>query len=162
MGGNDVVRGSTGGDHLKGGSGWDAIDGKAGDDVINGGLGSDKLWGASGHDTFVFDTALSSRGNAAWAPSSQQNVDWIVDFSTTDDKIALDNSVFTSLTKTGVLSDADFHIGSKAVTTDDHIIYNSKTGALLYDADGSGAGAAIQFAKLSAGLHLTHDDFHVV
>jgi len=152
MGGNDVVRGSTGGDYLKGGSGWDRVDGKAGNDVINGGLGNDKLWGASGHDTFVFNSALSSK----------LNVDWIVDFSTTDDKIALDNSVFKTFTKTGQLSAADFHVGTKAVSADDHIIYNSKTGALSYDADGNGHDAAVQFAKLSPGLHLTHDDFFIV
>jgi hypothetical protein len=41
------------------------------------------------------------------------------------------------------------------------IIYDSATGALSYDADGNGAGAAVQFASLSTGLSLTGSSFLV-
>jgi Ca2+-binding RTX toxin-like protein len=50
---------------------------------------------------------------------------------------------------------------STAADSNDHVIYNKTTGALYYDADGSGATPAVQFAKLSAGLALTHADFLV-
>ena len=41
-------------------------------------------------------------------------------------------------------------------------IYNNATGALLYDANGNGAGAAVQIATLSAGLAVTNADFVVI
>ena len=42
------------------------------------------------------------------------------------------------------------------------MIYNSKKGVLLYDADGSGAGAAVQVTTLSKNLKMTYADFFVV
>jgi serralysin len=53
-------------------------------------------------------------------------------------------------------------IGAAAQDAQDRIIYNSATGALLYDSDGVGGAAAVQFAELSAGLALTNLDFLVV
>jgi Ca2+-binding RTX toxin-like protein len=79
-----------------------------------------------------------------------------------EDTIHLENAVFKALTATGVLSAAAFHVGAAAHDASDHIIYNAKTGALLYDADGNKAGAAIQFAILGAHLQLTNADFVVV
>jgi Ca2+-binding RTX toxin-like protein len=49
-----------------------------------------------------------------------------------------------------------------AQDADDRIIYDTGTGKLFYDFDGSGAGAAVQFAQLAAGLALTNADFYVV
>ena len=40
-------------------------------------------------------------------------------------------------------------IGTKATTADHHIVYNSTSGALYYDADGVGGAAQIQIATLS-------------
>ena len=52
--------------------------------------------------------------------------------------------------------------GTAAVDADDWLIYNSSTGALAYDADGAGAGAAVQFAMLSGGLVLQDNDFLIL
>ena len=49
------------------------------------------------------------------------------------------------------------------VDATDRIIYNSTTGALSWDADGSGANfQAVQFAQLNPNLNLTNQDFRVI
>ena len=78
-----------------------------------------------------------------------------------DDTIELENAVFTGLA-TGVLAAGAFHIGAAAADGDDRIIYNDVTGALIFDADGSGAGAATWFATLTTGPSPTNEDFVVV
>jgi Ca2+-binding RTX toxin-like protein len=60
------------------------------------------------------------------------------------------------------LSSAAFWIGSKAHDSTDRIIYDNKTGALLYDADGTGSGAATLIATMSKELKLAHHDFYVI
>jgi serralysin len=44
----------------------------------------------------------------------------------------------------------------------DRIIYNSATGALGYDQDGTGAAAQTKFATLPTGLGLTEVHFQMV
>ncbi|MFM2067860.1 MAG: hypothetical protein RLZZ584_2769 [Pseudomonadota bacterium] len=45
---------------------------------------------------------------------------------------------------------------------DDFVLYDATTGALYYDADGSGlAAGAVQFARIGTALLLTSADFVV-
>jgi Ca2+-binding RTX toxin-like protein len=121
--------------------------------VIDGGLGMDTLTGGSGKDSFLFRTALSAA-----------NVDTIADFSVVDDTIRLENSVFLGLAD-GALGANAFTKGTVNVASDafDRIIYNSVSGALFFDRDGSGATySAIRFAILDQNLALTAQDFLVV
>ena len=53
-------------------------------------------------------------------------------------------------------------IGAAAHDADDRIIYNGQTGALLYDAHGTGAIAAIQIANVGPSEGLTTADFLVI
>ena len=85
----------------------------------------------------------------------------ILDFSVANDTILLDNSVFRGLPNGPLGADA-FVTGPEATAASHRIIYNRSTGALSFDADGSGAGDAIQFGSLSIGLLLTWQDFTVV
>ena len=62
----------------------------------------------------------------------------------------------------GTLAAAAFHIGAAAADASDRIIYNPASGALIYDANGTGVGGAVQFATLSLGLALTNADFVVI
>jgi Ca2+-binding RTX toxin-like protein len=128
-----------------------SVIGNAGDNVIAGAAGNDTLEGLGGADTFVFDTAL----NAA------TNVDRILDFTQGSDLIELDHAIFTALAPANPLPSADFTTGAPT-TPDQHIIYNTSTGALSYDDDGSGAHAAVQFAILSGHPALANTDIFVV
>ncbi len=126
--------------------------GNAGANQLDGGAGADILQGRGGADTFAFTTVLGAG-----------NIDTLLDFSAVDDTILLAGSAgqpFAALAA-GALRSGTLVIGAAAADADDYLIYNSGTGALLYDADGSGAGAAVQFATLSTGLALTTADFLV-
>jgi Ca2+-binding RTX toxin-like protein len=124
--------------------------GNAGANVLDGKGGADLLVGLGGADTFAFTTALGAG-----------NVDTISGFSVADDTIRLENAVFTGLAA-GALAAGAFNTGSFASQANDRIIYNSATGALLFDADGLGGAAGVQFATVAAGLALTAADFIVV
>ena len=50
----------------------------------------------------------------------------------------------------------------KADDSNDHILYDTGSGTLSYDADGNGSLAPVQIAQLSPGLDLSHWDFFVV
>jgi len=88
-------------------------------------------------------------------------VDVIVDFNVADDTIRLNDTAFTKL-KWGKLSASSFVVGEKALDSSDRIIYNDKTGALSYDADGTGSAAAVKFAVIENLAKLTAADFIVI
>ncbi len=75
-------------------------------------------------------------------------------------KIELDPAVFTGLQK-GVLREANFEVGARAIDGNDQIIYKWKTGELFYDADGRGGESQIKIAQLESQLQLDHTDFVV-
>jgi Ca2+-binding RTX toxin-like protein len=156
--GTNTLRGLGGNDLIKASSGDDRVEGGSGDDTIHGGSGNDKLYGGPsiGKDVFVFDAALSRT----------KNVDRIYDFNPKYDSIQLENKVFTKLGKgsaKGVKFKPDMFVKStQAQDREDRIIYDSKTGALYYDQDGTGSKAQVKIATLSKKLKLTHADFFVI
>lgn len=125
------------------------IVGSSGNDVINGKGGNDWLTGNGGKDTFVFDKPGTG-------------VVTITDFNAADDKIALAGSSFKNLGNIGALNADMFVAGTAAKDASDHIIYDKSTGNLFYDADGTGAIAAVQFAHVNPGIDLTYTHFLVV
>lgn len=128
-----------------------AIAGNSGNNLLAGGLGRDTLAGGAGLDAFVFNTALNRT----------TNVDRIIDYNVAQDTIRLENAVFTGLAN-GWLTASAFHTGAAAADAQDRIVYNKATGAISFDADGSGTGAAVHFASVAAGLALTNADFFVI
>jgi len=137
---------------LTGNGAKNTLKGSSGHDTLNGSKGNDLLSGGTGKDTFVFSTALSAKSNK----------DRILDWVAKDDTIRLENAVFKKLTKTGTLSKGFFVKGAKAKDKNDYVIYDSKKGVLIYDADGSGKGKAVEFAILSKNLNITEKDFFVI
>jgi Ca2+-binding RTX toxin-like protein len=127
------------------------LTGNGGDNVLDGGLGNDSLIDGSGDDVFQFSTTLDQINN----------VDRIIDFSAADDLIQLSQAVFSSLSL-GSLSDNAFGLSTATITADSRIIYNSTSGMISYDADGSGSAASIAFAQVSPGLGIDSSNFLVV
>ena len=149
---NDQLTGNAGNNSLSGGGGNDVLNGGAGNDTLVGGTGNDTLTGGAGLDVFVFGTQASAT-----------NRDTISGFVTADDTIQLDDAVFTDLGIVGNLSAGAFNTGTAATEADDHIIYNAANGALLYDADGVGGAAAIQFATITGLVGtLSASDFVII
>ena len=152
-----LITGTEGKDKLYGTSGAETIRGGGGDDALWGKGGSDVLTGGAGHDKFVFDTKFDG------------TFDRISDFNPAADSIYLDNAIFTKLgagswSSATHLSSSWLVDGPGAVAHDsnDFIIYDSTTGKLSYDADGSGAGAPVIFAQLPTGLDLSNGHFFVI
>ena len=142
--------GATSAINLTGNGFANTLIGNAGANTLDGKGGNDVLHGLGGADTFAFTTALGAG-----------NVDQLPDFVAGLDRIALDDAIFTGLAP-GSLPAGAFRTGTAAAEADDRIVYNSTTGALFFDADGNGAGAAVQFAWLNPGLALQASDFSVI
>ncbi|HST37485.1 MAG TPA: calcium-binding protein, partial [Allosphingosinicella sp.] len=147
---DNQIWGNNGTNALAGLQGNDALFGFGGNDRLDGGLGFDLLVGDDGQDNFVFASTLGPN-----------NIDTIADFVVADDTILLDDAVFAAL-GLGALNPNAFVVGATAADADDRIIYNSATGNLFYDADGSGVGAQIQIAALTGNPVLTASDFMVI
>src|SRR5262249_44168614 len=142
---DNIITGNAGANHISGGLGDDRLDGKGGADVLTGG---------PGHDVFAFSSALGGG-----------NVDTVQDFHTAQDWFELDNAVFTGLSE-GFLSASafkDLGLHDATVDSSDRILYDSDTGDLFFDADGSGNGfAAILFANVGRHTALSAGDFLIV
>jgi serralysin len=141
-------------ENVRGGGFNDILVGTASANSIQGGLGNDTLTGGGGADQFQFNSALNAT----------TNVDIISDFVVVDDTIQLENGIFTALTVTGTLAVDQFvsGAGTTAIDANDYIVYDTASGDLFYDADGSGAGAQTKFAHLTPGFALTNNDFLVI
>ncbi|WP_338845726.1 M10 family metallopeptidase C-terminal domain-containing protein [Massilia sp. W12] len=150
LSGNDVLGGSSQADLLNGDVGNDTLNGGDGNDTLIGGNGNDVLNGGNGNDVFRFDVAANASAN----------LDTLVNFTPGSDQLHLKASIFTALGSAGTLSAGKFIIGTVALDANDFLIYNSSSGALLYDGDGSAGGAAVQIAVLPTGLNsLANTDF---
>ena len=125
--------------------------GNEGANTLDGGLGSDIMRGLAGRDVFAFSTTLGAN-----------NIDRLTDFTVGEDRIRLDDAIFTALAPGRLAADAFKDVSVARTDADDRILYDHDTGNLFYDADGSGAGQAIRFAILNDGVDLGYRDLFVV
>lgn len=154
---NDKLDGSKAGNVLIGGAGNDTLNGYEGADRLVGGAGKDTLTGGTAADSFVFDSLVGGP-------------DTITDFNHAQgDRIHLSKAVFTGLSGAvnTALADAAFFTSATATAAQDasdRLIYNSTTGVLLYDRDGTGSAAAVQIAILGTTTHpaLVPGDFLLI
>ena len=128
------------------------IIGNMGLNRLDGMGGADTLSGSGGADRFVFSTALGAG-----------NIDRITDFQAGLDKIFLNDAAFAGLAL-GALPAGAFRASLAGLAADatDRIIYETDTGRLMFDRDGTGAAGYAQFAQLQPGLSLAFNDFVVI
>jgi serralysin len=141
---NDKIYGSQHKDYLKGYAGKDLLKGGSGNDKLAGGDASDTLYGGAGEDIFIF--RVKDVGS-----------DRIVDFSARTDKIHIDWTGGRSAVGLG-----NFVYGPQALDVEDRVIYDSASGRIYFDPDGTGYKPQILLAKVKAGLGLTDDNFLLI
>ncbi|MHC5891081.1 hypothetical protein [Nostoc sp.] len=152
QGGNDIINGNSGNDLLRGGSGDDILIGGDGNDTLVGGVGNDILVGGVNADRFVYNT-------------DAVGVDTITDFNSSEgDKIVLDKTTFSAITSAagnGFCNKSDFEVTNLAGTSTAKIVYDSVSGQLFYNENGSAAGfgSGGLFATLTGAPNLTASDF---
>ncbi|MEA3193574.1 MAG: hypothetical protein QOD26_1907, partial [Betaproteobacteria bacterium] len=139
-----------------GNSAANIILGNSGNNVLRTREGNDTVTGGGGRDLFDFTTAASAT-----------NVDTVTDFVSGTDELEFEDAAFTAIGAAGVWAAGDARFWSAAGATSGHdandrLVYNSSTGALYYDADGSGAGAAVQVATLQGTPTVSATDITVI
>lgn len=135
------------GDGIIGSKEANFIDGGDGSDTIDGGLGSDTLVGGKGADIFVFASKPAAR-----------NVDALTDFEPGIDKIQFSVKTFARLKGA-----TDYLVTDAPSKATHYLIYDSTTGKLSYDADGSAPKSKpIDIALIGKGLDLSISDFIVM
>ena len=140
--GYGVYYGFGGGDTLNGGDNGNTFIGGAGNDILTLGAGADKV---------LLDSLTGS--------------DTVNGFNPTDDLVQLAKSAMTALGVVGGLTDAEFESGAGLAAATEgttRIFFNETSGALFYDADGSGAGASIQLATFAGAPAITLNDLFIV
>jgi hypothetical protein len=140
-------RGGTVTGTITGGAGVDYIYLGNDGETADGGGGFNKLYAGAGADTFVYSALGSNTGTQIYG------------FNVNEDTIELNSSVFTKLTAGQTPT---FSVGSAATSPTDYLFYNSTTGALYYDTNGSGAGQTHLLGYIGAHLQYTAANFQVV
>ena len=153
-GGADTLTGGGGADTLIGGGGADLLTGGGGADTLTGGGGADTLTGGGGADSFTYN-------------NPNQGPDEITDFSG-NDSFVIDASGFglvagvelsqtASATGVFVSSENPISLGNSA-----NFLYETDTGELRFDQDGTGLGTALTIATLSNLPSLSSEQFTIV
>jgi Ca2+-binding RTX toxin-like protein len=135
--GDQWLGGDAGDDIIFGNLGTDRLSGGIGNDVLTGGEGYDYLTGEAGVDTFVYNAV--SDGSI-----SEQIGDWQGGV----DKLRIDASAFGGGLAAGALAANQLVMGTVANQAFGQFLYNAGNGVLYWDADGTGAGAAVAFTRL--------------
>jgi Ca2+-binding RTX toxin-like protein len=146
----NVITGNSGANEFHGNQGDDTIVGGAGNDSVGGGSGNDWLEGGAGNDTLG---GSGDRDHFVFRELGAANADLVTDMSRNWDDIRLDANAFSDLGATGrfAAGDARFFSGAGATAAhdaNDRVVYDTSTGNLYYDHDGSGGDAAQLVATL--------------
>jgi len=154
-GDDDLLLGGAAPDRLFGGKGDDSLFGGRDDDSLFGDVGNDSLAGDGGVDTLQGGEGQDSFNYLSPNDGGTQG-DRILDFNPAEDRLVFNSEaateggfeLSTDNTDTQTLNPGQFFTDAELVSgTFPALIYNSSTGELRYDADGSGTRAAIAIAQ---------------
>ncbi|MEH6755835.1 MAG: hypothetical protein V7788_16930, partial [Alphaproteobacteria bacterium] len=155
--GFENVRGSNFDDALIGDANRNVIYGGDGDDTLSGFSGNDVLSGGAGTDSFVF---LIDGDQVGGPLVGGGGVARILDFDVAADKIVLVSLFNPTFSIVPIPENFVSNATGQAETGEQFFIYNTATGELSIDVDGSGLQyEAIVFADLSPNLALSVDNF---
>jgi Ca2+-binding RTX toxin-like protein len=144
----DTLGGNDASGQVYGFGGTDTLYGYGGDDNLYGGEAADTLSGGTGADTFFF--LLSSEGG-----------DTIADFVSGQDRVFFSEYWFgLPIAPAGAIDPSRFVSGDRPVATSAgaSFLFDTTSHQLLFDADGSGAQAAILMATFGNNVNLTAGD----
>jgi Ca2+-binding RTX toxin-like protein len=144
----DTLGGNDASGQVYGFGGTDTLYGYGGDDSLYGGEAADTLSGGTGADTFFF--LLSSEGG-----------DTIADFVSGQDRVFFSEYWFgLPIAPAGAISASRFVSGDHpvAASAGASFLFDTTSHQLLFDADGSGAQAAILMATFGNNVNLTAGD----
>ena len=148
------IAGSNFADRISGNFSAQNLTGQGGADTLWGAGGVDTLWGGNGGDFFEFREA------------GALHADRVSDFVSGSDKVQLDDGSFANIGALGSFSagDARFWASSAGVAHDasDRVIYDTDSGQVYYDADGSGGGAAQLVAIVVGAPAFAATDLQVI
>ncbi len=161
---SDTIRSNiSGGGQVYGFEGNDVLIGSNGNDVFYGGTGADTITTGGGADDLFF-LSYNNHLNQYGTPEPYEGGDTITDFTHGVDHITVSRYWFgfgnidgpaASLTSTY----ADFITsGTTPVSSKPTFFWNPVTGVLLFDADGTGATAAVGLATLTGVSTFTLSD----
>ena len=156
-----VALGTSGGNNFDAADGYGVYYGFGGGDTLSGGDNGNTFIGGAGSDILTL-------GNAADKVlfDSLSGTDTVNGFNPTDDLVQLAKSVMVALGNVGALTDAEFESGvglTAAVDATTRVFYNETSGALYYDADGSGStNTAVQLATFTGAPAITLNDLFIV
>jgi Ca2+-binding RTX toxin-like protein len=146
---DNIITGNNAKNVLSGQQGNDTLLGEGGNDRLEGGVGDDILTGGEGADRFYYR-------------SRNTGIDTITDFEVGEDSLYFSAKGFRGgLVKGGVLGEEQFSLGTSATTESNRFIYDTDTGNLFFDIDGTGDRAQVQIANLSPGLALSNTDIYI-
>ena len=174
--GDDVLLGEAGNDLVFGGQGADEIDGGDGGDVLFGGRDSDSIRGGAGNDWIAGDQGADCLSGGVGSDTFSFNGygdpentvgeiggDTITDFTTGEDKIALDRTVFSAIGDT--LEAVEFlktdNVAGASSAELIKLIYNPETGELIYNPTAAPNDETI-IAKLEGNPDLNLGDFEIL
>jgi uncharacterized delta-60 repeat protein len=169
-GGDDVMSAGTANDYLKGEGGEDVLAGNSGSDYLRGAKGNDTVRGGQGNDHLFGETNNDVLVGGKGADQFQfsnigvSHADVIADFGVGQDAIVLDDDVFRAFAGDRTLGERNFvsGAGARAKDANDFVLFDTSTGKLFYDADGSGAASKRLICTLLGSPDLEAHDILIV